>query len=116
MRARSPELLARVLLFAAVSSFMLIPPVSGWTGLSPVPAALLGFSYLLLFDLFLDYRNSGLAWSLVWALFFALLSAAMIARYRQEKDIRVLQVRAQKALSEGLPKKKKPPNAQNYFF
>ncbi|MBK8042340.1 MAG: hypothetical protein IPK21_06550 [Haliscomenobacter sp.] len=116
MRARSPELPARVLLFAVVSSVMLIPSVSGWTGLSPVPAALFGFSYLLLFDLFLDYRNSGLAWSLVWALFFALLSAAMIARYRQEKDIRVLQDRAQKALSEGLPQEKKPTNRLYVFF
>jgi len=116
MRARSPELLARLLLFAAVSSFMLIPPVSGWTGLSPVPAALLGFSYLLLFDLFLDYRNSGLAWSLVWALFFALLSAAMIARYRQEKDIQVLQDHAQKALSEGLPQEKSPTNRLYVYF
>ncbi|MBK7476027.1 MAG: HAMP domain-containing histidine kinase [Haliscomenobacter sp.] len=116
MRVYSLELPARVLWFAAVSLFLLIPAPSGWTGLSPVPAALLGFSYLLLFDLFLDYRNSGLAWALVWALFFAGLSATMIARYRQEKDLLVLQDRAQTALSEGLPQEKSPTNRMYVYY
>ena len=116
MRARSMELPARLLWFGVASLFLLIPAVSGWTGLSPVPAALLGFSYLLLFDLFLDYRNSGLVWALVWAVFFALLSAVMITSFRQEKDVAVLQDRAHKALSEGLPQEKSPTNRLYVYF
>ncbi len=110
IQLRSLELPTRILLFGAVSSLMAIPAVSGWTGLPPVPSALLGFSYLLLFDLFLDYRNSGLAWTLVWTLFFAALSAVMIARSRQEKDLLEMGDRAEKALSEGLPQEVRSTN------
>ncbi len=96
-RETTPRLYTKLLLFglSALSAFS--PGLARALGVEAPTLALLAFSYLLLFDLFLDYRSNSLTWTVVWTLFFAGIATAFTHAFQLEKEAVLLRSSAQEA-------------------
>lgn len=93
----------RIFLFALSALLAWVPGLGPHLQIQAPLLALLFFSYLLLFDLYLDYRNSSLAWTLIWAFFLAGLGAAWINVFRTEKAALRMAAQALPLLAQGPP-------------
>lgn len=100
----------RLILYLGSSLTALIPGVSKLSAVQPQVLVLLGFTYLLLLDLFLDYRNNSLTWAIIWTLFYAALSTVFFQKYTLERDQYRLFKYAAELLRDGLPADENPGN------
>ena len=94
-RETAPPLYAKLLLFGLFALSAFLPGLARALGTEATILALFAFSYLLLFDLFLDYRSNSLTWTVVWTLFFAGAATAFTHTFQLEKEAALLRSRAQ---------------------
>jgi signal transduction histidine kinase len=83
----------RIVLFGLAALTAFLPGMEAFSLFRAPVLALLFFTYLLLLDLFLDYRSKSLTWTLIWAFFLAGLGTAGINIFRMDKarqEMRVL--------------------------
>ncbi len=88
----------KLILFGLFACSAFLPGLARGLGVEAPPLALLAFSYLLLFDLFLDYRSNSLTWTVVWTLFFAGTATAFTHTFQLEKEAALLRSSAGEAI------------------
>lgn len=78
-------------LMSLFSSMLLSLPLIWVTdlGLPFWHLALASSLFILLFDLYIDNKSSGIVWLGTWLVFFAAFSATLLFKYNEDKDLRI---------------------------